>query len=201
MPNSKAGQYQIEYQLEGFTAPIRSHRVRVWVAAQGSPIAGTPPTSIDIQKKGGATANLQAIADQFWSYLRLAYNTNINASSYSLWRFATENARDFISGGTVASPAGASASGFVVAGQMTLTFRHALGGIGKLALLETSFGGDTRSALTPNPAGTPSQRIAAYILSADSPMIALDNSFAVGALRDSRGQNEAIWRLVYRSGS
>jgi hypothetical protein len=200
MANSKAGQYQIEYRLEGFVNPTRSHVVRAWVSASGSPVVGALPADVQIQKRGGTTASLQSVADQFWSFLRLSYGVTITAANFSLWRFATENARDFISGGSVANPAGTGASP-VIAGQCTLTFRHALGGIGKIVLLESGNGGDSRSSLIANAAGSATQRLAAYLMSADSPMVALDNSFPVTPLRDSRGQNEAIWRLVYRSGS
>jgi hypothetical protein len=200
MPNSKIGQYQLEYRIEGFTAPTRSHALRLWIIPSGSPAVGTPPASVTIQKLGGSTASLQAVADQAWSFFRLAYVTTVQAVSFSLWKFATETARDFVTAGALTTPAGA-AGVTTIAGQTTLTFRHALGGIGKIVLLESNLSGDTRTALVPNGAGTPAQRIAAYIMSADSPMIALDNSFPVSPLRDSRGQNEAIWRMVYRAGN
>jgi|SRR5215211_4053687 len=199
MPNSRIGQYQIEYSLEGFTAPARSHVVRMWVSAQGNPPVGTPATSIDILKLGGATAKLDVVANQAWGFFRLQWAASISATSYSLWKYVTENSRDYISGGSLTTPAG-TAGGITIAHQVTLTFRHAAGGIGKLVLLETVATGDTRLALVPNAAGTPTARLAAYCMSADSPMVALDNAFPVSPLRDSRGQNEAVWRKVYRAG-
>lgn len=200
MANSRVGQYQLEYRLEGFTNPTRSHALRMWVSAQGNPPAGTLPTAIDVLKLGGATAKLDVVAAQAWSYLRLSYGTSISAVTYNLWKFVTENSRDFIAAGTLATPLGTGAAP-VIAGQTTLTFRHALGGIGKIVLLESGNTGSTRNALIPNGAGSPTQRLAAYLMSADSPMIALDNSFPVSPLRDARGENEAIFRLVYRSGN
>lgn len=200
MANSKIGQYQLEYRLEGFTAPTRSHALRIWVMPTGAPAVGTPPASVTIQKMGGSTASLQAVADQAWSYFRQAYSTTISAVSFSLWKFVTETSRDFITAGTLGTPAGATGT-VTVAGQVTLTFRHALGGIGKIVLLETNLTGDNRAALVPLSSGTAAQKIAAYVMSADNPMIALDNSFPVSPLRDSRGQNEAIWRMVYRAGN
>jgi hypothetical protein len=151
-------------------------------------------------KKGGTTGTLQVVADQAWSFFRLMYTTGISATSFSLWRWATNTARDFITAGVVGTPLGTGGS-INVASQKTLTFRHALGGIGKIVFLEANLGGSARIALVPNAAGTSPQRIAAYLLSADSPMIALDNSFAVASLRDSSGENEAIFKLVNRSGS
>lgn len=200
MAYSKVGQYSLEYRLEGFTSPTRSHALRAWISPLGTPAIGALPAAIDIQKLGGGTADLGTVANQLWSYLRLMYASSVSAVSYTLWKFATENSRDFVSAGTLTTPAGASGS-VQVAQQTTLTFRHALGGIGKLVFLESNQSGDTRTALIPNTLGTPTQRIAAYAMSADSVLIALDNSFPVTPLRDSRGQNEAVWRLIYRSGS
>ena len=200
MAFSKVGQYSLEYRLEGFTSPTRSHALRACISPLRTPAIGALPPAIDIQKLGGGTADLATVANQLWGFLRLMYASSISAVSYTLWRFATENSRDFVSAGTLTTPAGASGS-VQVAQQTTLTFRHALGGIGKLVFLESNQSGDTRTALIPNTLGTPTQRIAAYAMSADSPLIALDNSFPVTPLRDSRGQNEAVWRLIYRSGS
>jgi hypothetical protein len=76
--------------------------------------------------------------------------------------------------------------------QTTLTFRSGSGGIAKLVFIEANLSGNQRAALVPNAAGTSPQRIAAYALSSDSPFQALDNAFLVAALRDSRGENEAI---------
>lgn len=197
MANSKIGQYQIEFELVGYTSPVRSHFLHTWVSAQGNPPAGTLPSAIDILLLGGATAKLDVVANALWSYLRLSYNASILANTFTLWKYVTENAKDFISTGVVTTPAGAGGT-TVIAGQTTLTFRHSLGGIGKVVLIESTNAGDTQVALVPNAAGTPTQRLAAYLTSASSPMIALDNSFPVAALRDSRGQNERVWREVFR---
>ena len=198
MANSKIGQYQLEYGLTGFTVPTRNHVIRMWISPSGTPAVGTPPASVTIQKLGGSTANLQVVADQAWSYLRLQWPSVINSSGFSLWKYVTENVRDFITGGSLATPAG-SGGGVTPAGQCTLTFRHALGGIGKIVLLESANAGDTQVASLANAAGTSAQRLTAYLMSADSPMIALDNSFPVTPLRDSRGQNEAVWRKIFRA--
>lgn len=201
MANSKIGQYQIEYTLEGFTAPTRSHKLRMTVQAIGSPAAGTPANAIDIAKKDTTTAKLDVVANQAWSFFRLMYPSAISASSFTLWYWVTNNVRDFVSSGTLTTPTGGTAGAVQPAQQTMLTFRSGNGGIAKFAFIEPYIGGDTRQALTPNAAGTPAQRIAAYLLSGDSPAQSLSNGFLVAALRDSKGQNEAVWRLLYRSGS
>lgn len=191
MANSPVGQYQLEYDLSGFGAPVNSHKLRCNVMVTGAPVGGTPPASIDVMKKGGATATLQAVADQVWSYFRLLYPTVVSASSFTLWRWVTGTARDFVSAGILTTPAGTSGVA-TPSWQQTLTFRSGSGGIAKLVFIEANMSGNQRAALIPNAAGTAAQRVAAFALSADSPFQALDNAFIVAALRDSRGENEAI---------
>ncbi|HEY9664895.1 MAG TPA: hypothetical protein V6C65_41170 [Allocoleopsis sp.] len=193
------GPYEVEYQLDGWTAPIRSHLFRVNCAAIGSPVAGSLPNTIDMQKRGGGTAKLDVVANQLWEFLRLFWNNGIVCSGYTLWKYVPGTyAKDFVAAGAVTNQA-ASGSAGVVAAQLTQTYRSANGGIMKIVLLETNQAGDTRVALVPNTVGTPSARLAAYLLSADSFVMARDDAFPVSPLRDARGQNESVWRKVYRS--
>lgn len=191
MSNSRIGQFLLEYDLAGFGSPVNSHKLRCNIMVQGSPTGGTVPTAVEVLKKGGSTANLQVVADQAWSYFRLAYATAITATGFTLWQWISNTSKDFISAGNLTTPAGVGA-GTVVNWQATLTFRGGNGGLGKLVMIESNLSGNQRAALVPNAAGNPAQRIAAYGLSADSPFQTLSNSFFVAALRDSRGENEAI---------
>lgn len=199
MPNL-AGPYEIEFQLGGWSAPVRTHVMRFNVIAVGNPPAGTLATAIDIQKQGGATAKLNVVANQMWDFLRIAYHTSITCTGYTLWKYVTgTSAKDFVSAGTVTNPAGSSASAATLAWEVIATFRSANGGIMKTVWLEPSLTGDNKSTLIANAAGNAIQRWAAYVLSADNAAIARDDGFIVAALRDSRSQNESIWRKIYRA--
>jgi len=192
------GPYEIEFTIVNFSAPAREHLFRVSVAALASPPAGTLPTAIDIQKTGGSTAKLNVVANQIWEFLRLIYPSGISCSGYQLWKYVTGTlGKDFVAAGALTNPAG-SGGAIIASHQCTLTFRSANGGIMKMVFLESSLAGDTRSTLTPNAAGTPTQKIAAYVLSADNVALARDDAYPIAALRDSRGQNERIWREINR---
>jgi hypothetical protein len=201
MAENLPGPYEIEYTLGGWTNPSREHVLRVSVAAVGSPSPGDLVTAIDIQKMGGATAKLNIVANQFWEFLRQCYTTGITCNGYQLWRYVPGTlAKDFISAGTVTNPAGSGGAGTgVIAHQLTLTFRSANGGVVKIVMLEGNNTGDTRGTLIPNAAGTNYQKVAAYVMSADNVVLARDDSYPVAALRYAVGQNERIWRKVYRS--
>jgi len=201
MAENLPGPYEVEYTLSGWSNPIREHVLRVSVAALGNPAAGTLATAIDIQKMGGGTAKLNVTANQLWEFLRPNYGNSTTCTGYTLWKYVSGTlAKDFISAGTVTNPAGTGGAGTgVVAWQHTQTYRSANGGILKLVLLEGVNSGDSRTTLIPNPAGTALQRLASYVMSADNMVLARDDSYPVAALRQANGQNERIWRKVYRS--
>jgi hypothetical protein len=68
----------------------------------------------------------------------------------------------------------------------------------KLVYLEGNVAGNSRLNLVPNVAGSNFQRVAAYVLSADNICLGRDDSYPVAALRESRGQNERVWRSIHR---
>lgn len=198
MAENLPGPYELEYTLTGFVNPNRDHLFRVNCIAIGDPAPGSLPTAITMQKQGGGTASLSVVANQLWEFIRLLYGVSISCSGFQLWKYVAGTlAKDFVSAGTPTNVACTGAGGTAL-GQLTQTYRSANGGIMKVVLLETNQTGDTRTTLIPNGAGTPSQRLAAYITSADNIALARDDAFIVAALRDSRGQNEAIWKLVHR---
>lgn len=199
MAENLPGPYEIEFDLQGWTSPARSHVLRFSVAAVGSPAPGSLPTVVDIQKMGGATAKLNVVANQIWGFLRTLYAGTISAVGYTLWRYVPGTlAKDFISAGSLTNPTGTAVGSPTVAHQTTLTFRSANGGILKIVLIETNLAGDTRTTLIPNPAGTLIPLFASYVMSADNVILARDDAYPVAPLRDSRGQNERIWREVFR---
>lgn len=196
---SRVGQYSMEWDLLGWTSPLRGHVLRIYVDPTTEPSIGANPLEIDLGLKGGGTATLATLATEVWSYFRLAYDADISVASCSLYKWVTNNSRQYISGAAVTNPTGVAAGSPVVAGQQTMTFRTGRASIAKIVMLETNTAGDAITALVPNAAGTPFQRIAFYLLSASSPMVGIDNGFAVQALKIAAGQNEAVWRRVWRS--
>lgn len=200
MPNYP-GPYEIEFEVNmGAVTPARTHVIRVNCAIVGTPAPGTLPSAITVQKAGGGTGTLQAVADQWWSFVRQFYLPSVTCTSFTLWKYISGTfSKDFISAGAVANPAGTGGGSTVIAGQVTLSFRTANGSVIKQVFIETGLAGDTRTTLVPNAAGNSVQKFAAYLLSADNVALGRDDSYPVAALRDSRGQNEKVWRSIYRN--
>jgi hypothetical protein len=195
---TQIGPYQVEFELTGWQSPSRDHVIRHNVIALGNPAAGSLATAINFQKKGGGTGTMSVLVNQLWEFYRLFWNNSISCSGVTLWKVVEgTNGKDFISTMNVTNPLCSGGAGQVAA-QLTQTFRGGNGGIMKIVLLESNQSGTTRVSLVPNPAGNSSQRLAAFVLSVDGFMIAGDDSFPVAALRDSRGENEKLFRQVYR---
>jgi len=198
MANSKIGNYQVEFLVTGYTAPVRIHTHSIYVAPLTAPESGTPVADIDVQLKGGGSNDLQSAADEYCSFLVNMYPSTLNLEAFTLWKYVTENVRDFVAAGT-AVPATTGSGGVAIAQQKTLTYRTAGGSILKQLIIEGNVSGDNKTTLVPNATGGATVRMAAYVLSSASPVIGIDNTFPVAALFDSNGQNERVWRKVYRS--
>ena len=130
--------------------------------------------------------------------MRRFYQANLVTENFTLWHYITEFQREFVTAG-IAITGVLGHGNMETAQQQTLTFRHANGGVSKIVILEGNISGDTSSLLIPDAVGDDAQRLAFYVLSADSPVLALDNSFAITTLRNSLGENEKVWRKVWRN--
>jgi hypothetical protein len=197
MANSRVGQYRLEFPLTGFASPVRSHVQGIWVAPTTAPTPGTLTTAIDLQLLGGGTETLQAVALDFAERIRPMYGVAVIIAGFSLWKYVTENSRDFITAGEVVTTASVGA-GIVASQSHIQTFRCAGGAVMKHVFLEAQYDGDTQTALAPDAMGASSQRFAAWVLSSASPCIGLDNTFPVAPLKESLGENEKVWRKINR---
>jgi len=198
MPTNLPGPYELEFSIRVPSTPNREHVHRINCNMSGSPAAGSLFPSILAFKKSGGTVALDVAANLYWSFVRQLYSTTSSCFGVTLWKYVTgTRAKNFISAYNVTTPAGA-AGVMVEAQQITLSFRSALGGIQKLIYMEGNVAGKTRTTLLSNAAGTASERIASYMMSADNITLAADDSYCVAPLRLSLGENEAINSRIYR---
>lgn len=199
MPNL-IGPNQIEFLIRTNTTPIREHVIRFNTVVQGTPANGLPMSAYSLLRKGGGTASADVAINLLWSFLRQFYNTGVTCFGVNLWSVAAGTSeRNFMSAMSPTNPNGANAATTIAFYQETLTFRTANGGIQRLVVLEGAVdGGNARSTLLSNAAGTVPQKMASYMMSADNVTIAADDSFVIAPLRDAYGQNEHIWRKANR---
>lgn len=197
MGHTRTGQYQMEFNIEGFTAPNRAHALRFYTQPIAAPAVGVAMADIDLKTLSGGSIDALVAANAFWAFIRPMFNNSISCSSVSLWRYDTHNSRSFISQAPLTNPLCTGGAPQPMQ-QVTLTFRAAAGAILKLVLLETNQSGNATVPLVANAAGNVFQQLAAHIMSANGVATAIDNSFPVAPLRDSRGQNEHLFEELNR---
>lgn len=190
------GPYEIEME---YLVSSMTHKLRFSCTVDGTPSPGTPSNTINILKRGGALASMDSVVGQFWGFLRPWFHTGVTVNQVTLWKYTTGTfERTYIATMGVSLAAGSSATAPSLATQNTFTFRSGNGGIAKITLLEGNDPGALRYPLIANSAGDIAQKLAAYLISSDSPVLARDDSFLVAPMYRLGGQNEALFRKRYR---
>lgn len=195
------GPYEVE--IPYFTpvgAVTLPHVLRVNCVTFGTPSAGTPVGSIQLQTRAGTPAPLQNCVDGLWNWIRQVLPTVVLANTYQLNRYpvAGSFAKVFIAAGSLTNANGASGSPVQVAMQATYTFISGNGGKMRLQLMESVHGQKSLVPLTANGAGDTNEQIAAYVVSSAGWMLARDDAFPVASKSLGQGENEKLFRQRYR---
>lgn len=195
------GPYEVE--IPYFT-PVGAislpHVIRVNCVTFGTPAAGTPVSSIQLQTRSGTPAGLQNCVDGLWNWLRQVLPNVVLSSTFQLNRYpvAGSFAKTFVAAGSLTNPNGASATAVQVAMQATYTFISGSGGKMRLQLMESVHGQKSLVPLVANAAGDTNEQIAAYVVSSAGWMLARDDAFPVAAKSLGQGENEKLFRQRYR---
>lgn len=196
------GPYEVEFVYRVTIGTVTlPHYLRVNCAVVGSPAPGTAMSTINVMTKAGTPASLNTSIQTFWNWYRYQLGTTVTVDAPSLFKYTPGTfEKTFIAAYDGAALGnGAGASGIGDSHQMTQSYRTANGGILKLTWLEDTNGTLVNQAtLVANAAGSNDQRLAAYMLSSAAWIIARDDSFPVAPLKQSFGQNEAVFRQRHR---
>jgi hypothetical protein len=195
MATNFPGPYEMRFF---YTSDGRSHVHRVNVQVSGTPVPGTDDfTTIDILLRDTSVDLASDIADA-WVALWKPFlpSSGGSISRVELWKFT---AGTFIST-FVASydigVAGTGAGAVVPASQMIFVFRTAEGGIMKLSFLDTT---NTPGLPVVPPYGGANDALADFVLAPASPFLARDTSFPIANIALYPGQNEALFKKIYRA--
>lgn len=186
---------EITYETSGL-----NHKMGFSCQVSGTPVVGTSSDLIDILQRDATTVTLTNAVNDFVDLLKPMFQTVTTFIDFTLWQYVTGTLeRNFVSTGAL-GVAGTSAGSAQTAHQATSTFRTQNGGILKLVMLESIFSDNDVVALS-SVSNTALLAISAFIVSTDSWLYARDNSYPIAPLNFSGGQNEALFRKRYRSGS
>lgn len=187
---------QVFYTTTPTGFPTMEHKMTVDVHMDADPAVGDLFTGIETRGRNGTLSTLDAVTDALIVALLPFYPSTAEISRAELWQIA-EGTYDgvFISAYEIAE-AGVGAGGSNVAHQSTFTFRSLNGGHGRIQLMESIDTGNTRQVA---PYSSRAAVLAAFIIDADNPFQARDNSFLFANIAYSQGQNERLFRKRFRS--
>lgn len=187
------GPYQVEIN---YSIPARSHKMRIDCQVVGSPVPGTSPSQIDVQVANGTTKPLDQAVDELIALLQPICSNTMTFNDFTLWKFtANTYQRQFVTTEPL-GVLGTATAGANPAHYRIWTMRTIGGGIAKLTLLE-----DTNTSNDQVPYASldvNSKALVDYLIGNTGWLYARDNTYPIAALYESRGQNEAIWRKIYR---
>lgn len=201
MATNFPGPYSVEYAYTtSVGGVILPHTLQLNCLALSNPAPGTPVASINLQTVSGSPRALQTCVDDLWAFVRQLYHTSSICLGFTLWKYPTAGsyARQFITAGIPALPAGASAAATTPAWQATGVYRSGGGSVMKLQLMESVHTAKTTVALVPNVAGNADQKLAAFVISANGWLMARDDGFPITPLTLSAGENERLFRERFR---
>ncbi len=165
----------------------------------GDPEIGSLPADVSMRTKGAGPTPLDDSANALWAAMRPLYNTTSLAPDYVLWKIPGPNLdKTFISGGSLTTPNGSSASPAKLTYELICTFRSGGGNIGKVVFPEDVVDSEARGPLGGGLFGE-TVAVKAYLLSSANIVMARDRSFPVAGLSESSGPNRKLVTRRYRS--
>lgn len=188
------GPYQVRVH---YTTASRPHVQRLNVAVSGTPDPGLNMASYDFILRGGGTVQADTAIAAWIGLIDSLFNTaTTNFTHYELWKYApgTDDATfmSVLEGGAT----GASASAVVPAAQSRMSFISTEGGTMFIDFMETIH----QLAVTdPYPfANADVQAVANFVISSSNWILAKDTSYPIAARNWNVGQNEALFKKIYR---
>lgn len=177
---------------------VLDHVMTFDVAVFGDPAPGTPMDGMDVTRRDSSAIDLQSyLTTEFMPLIYAVYPAVSDFSRAELWKIpeATFDAQ-FITSLELAEN-GVNAAASVSMQQTTFTFRSQSGGVARIQLMESSFGGLTKQS--PPFSSAQGNALSNHIISSDSCIVARDNSYLISRIHQCDGQNERIFRKRNRN--
>jgi len=191
---SLPGPYQVEIN---YSTAARSHKMRLDCQLSTSPPAGADLSTLNVITSGGANVGLTSAVGSLITLMLPFVSDTMTFNDFTLWKFVTGTQQRTFIGTAQIAIVGTNVNGSVPAHYSMFTMRTQNGGIAKVVLLEDVSNGNTK--LPYSLLGTAAQDLFDYMTGDDTWIYARDNSYPVAPLFRSEGQNEALWRKIYRN--
>lgn len=191
------GPWEIRLFYATTAAGLTSNSVmRINVDVDTPPDPGSPFEDYHLKSRQGLFYNAKTYVDALVNLLKVAYHTSSNFSHAELWKYQTGTFNaDFQSSYSV-GVAGTSATATSQLFVSIITFRSQNGGSARLHMVQPVY---LVNITDTYPFATASiQDIADFCTNLNSPMIARDGGYLFSALHWMVGQNERMFKVVYR---
>lgn len=199
MPVNVDGPYELRffYSTQPLGQPLMQH-VHTFDVLLNGPM--TPPIDfefVEAESRTGIITSLADFVDAYVLVLKELFNASSTIIRAELWGDEEEDGDKIFLGVYPIGVVGLVAGSASVAQQLTITFRSTNGGIMRMQLMETAYGG---TAVDDYPfQDSDIQAYAAFVSGVASPITARDNGFPFSPLRASFGENERLWRKRFRN--
>lgn len=194
MPNFKNPYgIEVDYSVDG-----RQHVFEMLTDVEGSVVAGADASTIDLKTRGGGTVNMVTAVTAHVTAIAGLFHTSAFIGQATLWKYDGDTEqRQFITAFPLGLN-GTSSNPTVEAQQLTLTFRTQEGGILKQVFLDVTTSGSARIPLS-NALNPAIIAIKNNVLAGTNFILAKDTSYPISPLNASNGQNERVWKSIYRN--
>lgn len=187
------GPYEVEIT---YTENGLSHKHRVSFDCVSAPTPGDAPSAITVVTRDSVGAPLDTSVLAYVNVLKALYASTASFVSYDVWKYEPLTyTRSYITSGSL-NVAGTNVLAFAAAQQITFTLRTSEGGIMRVVLLQPAVGGDVQEVYADMSGAQ--KAVVDHLLGTASWILAKDTSWPIVSMRLSRGQNEKIWRKLYR---
>lgn len=182
-----------------YTTAGRIHSQRFNCRIDGTPAPGTLDEDCSILRRDDIPVTLPDAADSWAQVLKLFLADESTIDYCELWRYAPGSTDGEFVSVTAVGVSGVVAAAVSPAHQQTYTFRTAEGGIMKIIMLETTSTANSVTSMATPPGGALDTLLDFVINSETSIFLGRDTSHIVAGLRRSQGQNEKLFRKVFRN--
>jgi hypothetical protein len=194
MTTNFPGPYEVRIN---YVVATRPHQQRLNLRVDGTPVAGVDDfTTIDALRRDDAPFALDGEVDDWVDLMKVFYNsTDADFTNAELWKYEPLSFDASFVAAYDIGVAGTSGTSTQPASQIIATFRTQEGGIMKINLMDvvTSPG----QPITPPYAGS----VAALfnpVVNGTVPWLARDTSYPIAHIRTYPGQNEALFKKIFR---
>jgi hypothetical protein len=179
-------------------AGVRTHSQRMSVRYDGAPSPGDDSSTIDLLRRNDTVVDLEAFVDAYAAIWASFYPGGASMDYVEFWTYpplSTDGTYiTTYAVGVVGTNVAASNIGF----QDTFTFRTQEGGVFKIVMLENIYTDQQPHSLSVPAAGGEADLVDLVIDPLFAVFLAKDTSYPVAGLRRSGGQNERLFRKIFR---